>query len=187
MVARVESQTYAEEEDEDGSQERRMEQLISLQRHTYPSNIYQEEEEQEQEQQRQQEQEEIEEEEEEVAEEEEEEVAVEDRDEIEEEEEESVISRDQYREGGGYFDQSSLLLQMPSPSPLWPWTYQDNEVVGDHFECITTSPSQQLSSQTYSQNTEQTPSSIDRNSTVSFAIFFYKLSKDKVIPFKAIK
>ncbi|KAF5475365.1 hypothetical protein F2P56_007174 [Juglans regia] len=167
MVARIEIQTHAEEEDEDGSQER-MEQLMSfLQRHTYPSNSHREEDGEEEEEE--EEEEEIDEEEDQDDEEEEggeeEEVAEEDRDETEEEEEESVISRDHYREGGGYFDQSSSSLQEPSPSPQWAWTYRDNEV-GDNFERITTiSPSEHLSSQTHSQNTQQNPSSIDRNST----------------------
>ncbi|XP_041023663.1 altered inheritance of mitochondria protein 44 [Juglans microcarpa x Juglans regia] len=163
MVARIEIQTHAEEEDEDGSQER-MEQLMSfLQRHTYPSNSHREEDEEEEEIDEEEEEEDEDEEEEEGGE--EEEVAEEDRDETEEEEEESVISRDHYREGGGYFDQSSSSLQEPSPSPQWAWTYRDNEV-GDNFERITTiSPSEHLSSQTQSQNTQQNPSSIDRNST----------------------
>ncbi|KAG6696263.1 hypothetical protein I3842_09G139600 [Carya illinoinensis] len=166
MVARLETQTHAEEEDEDGSQER-MEQLMSFLQRRNPSNSHREEdeeeeqqEEEEQEQEQEIDEEEDEDDEEEEGGEEEEEVAEEDRDESEEEEEESVISRGHYLEGGGYFDQSSSLLQVPSPSPQWAWTYRDNEV-GDHFE----SPSQHLSSQTDSQNTRQTPSSIDRNST----------------------
>jgi hypothetical protein len=160
MSSRLERTMHSEEEEEEHGSQGRMDQLMSfLQRHRHLSGSHEEEENGEGEEVRD------------VAEEEPE--GEEDRDgadeeeEGEEEEEESLIGG-QYNEASDYFDQSSSLPQMPSPSQLWSWTDRDNEVSDDSEVANSTSQSPHLLSQPYHQDSQQNPSSTNQNSTVSF-------------------
>jgi hypothetical protein len=147
MSSRLERTMHSEEEEEEHGSQGRMDQLMSfLQRHRHLSGSHEEEE---------------------IGEGEEDRDGADEEEEGEEEEEESLIGG-QYNEASDYFDQSSSLPQMPSPSQLWSWTDRDNEVSDDSEVANSTSQSPHLLSQPYHQDSQQNPSSTNQNSTVSF-------------------
>lgn len=159
MSSRLERPLHSEEEEEHGSQERIDQLMSNLQRQMHLSSNHEEEEDGEGEEGRD------------VAEEEQEQE--EDRDGADEEEEEQSLVGGQSNEASAYFDQSSSLPQMPSPSQLSSWTDRDNEVSDDYEIVNSTSQSPHLPSQPFHQDIQQNPSSRNPNSTVSFSLFPY--------------
>lgn len=98
----------------------------------------------------------------------------EEHNEDEDEEEDSLVSG-QYHEGIDYVNQStSSSLQVPSPSLLRSWSYQENEVGDESDRATSASPvHQNLPSQPYYPNTLQSsPSTTVNSSIVSFCFFF---------------
>ncbi|KAL5773766.1 hypothetical protein ACOSP7_013413 [Xanthoceras sorbifolium] len=172
-VRQADIDRYHEEEDED-TQERMNQLLLShLQRHLHQATTSQEEEQTqernqlvhvdqvaEEEQQRQEEYYDQEEEEEdyhyqEEEEEEDDEEADEDEDEEQEEEEDRSSISHPFHEVSEYF-QSSSTLQMPSPSMITSWSYRDNEV-GDESDPVASPSPQPLPSQTYYEDSRRSP------------------------------
>lgn len=99
----------------------------------------------------------------------------EEHNEDEDEEEDSLVSG-QYHEGIDYVNQStSSSLQVPSPSLLLSWSYQENEVGDESDRATSASPvHQNLPSQPYYPNTPQSSPSITVNSSiVSLCLFFF--------------
>lgn len=167
MASRVQRQANFDgylEEHEGYSQERMGQMLLSfLQQHVHQTNGHQEEQEQAQAREASRvEQEDDEEERQETNEEGEEE-------EDEEEEEMQSPTGRQFQEASDYFDQSSSMLQMPSPSLVQTWSFGDPEVADDSDHPIpSTSSIQPLPPQAFYQDSQQSSSSTTHLSVVSF-------------------
>ena len=99
----------------------------------------------------------------------EEEIENEEEQEQEDEQQEESLISGQFHEAGDYFDQSTSSMQIPSPSLLRTWSFQDNDVVDDSDQAASISPHQDdFPSQTYYQNAPQFSSSVNHPSIVSF-------------------